>query len=94
LRQARWCVGVVDLIHGEAAPTKVSDALIESFRAREGKGGLIPLPKPEPFRRGDPVQIVRGALLGLDGIFEGIRGSEVVAIMLPPWGKSPCRRMR
>jgi hypothetical protein len=77
---------VVDLIHGEAAPTKVSDALIESFRAREGKGGLIPLPKPEPFRRGDPVQIVRGALLGLDGIFD-MRGSERVAIMLSALGQ-------
>jgi len=78
---ARWSVGVIDLIMGDSGPACVSDAVVNEIRSRE-RNGVVQLPERPSPRPGDPVRIWRGPLAGLTGLHAGMRGHERVAILL------------
>ena len=64
--------GVLRLItNGGEGPAHVPDRIIDELRAREGRDGLITLPRqPRPgdrFQPGDRVRITGGPLTGLVG---------------------------
>jgi transcriptional antiterminator RfaH len=61
---ARWAPGTLGMIMDGTQPARVPDAVIEEIRSRE-RNGLIELPKPRGFRRGDQVRIIRGPVNGL-----------------------------
>ena len=61
--QARFSPGVVRLVMDGVVPATVPDTVISSLKARE-IGGLIELPKPPRFRRGDHVRVLRGPFAG------------------------------
>ena len=53
-------------------PATVPDTVISSLKARE-IGGLIELPKPPRFRRGDHVRVLRGPFAGHVGLYAGMK---------------------
>jgi len=73
--------GVVCLVLDGEKPAKVPDMVIENLKKRE-RGGLIELPPPPGFRRGDRVRVRNGALTGYLGLYEGQRGADRIAILL------------
>ena len=78
---ARWAIGVTALIMGDQRPARVPDAVIAGLKSRERADGLIELPKPAGLRRGDPVRIVRGPLVGQLAFFDGMKSRERCKIL-------------
>jgi transcriptional antiterminator RfaH len=79
--RARWCPGVRRIIMSGIEPAKVSDAVIEEIRGRE-RNGVIELPKPREFRRGDPVKILRGPFGGHLALYADMKPRERVEVLL------------
>jgi transcriptional antiterminator RfaH len=90
--RARWCCGVVRLIMaGDATPARVPDAVIDGLRASEGRDGLIELPKPPRFQRGDRVRITRGPFREHLALYDGQTASQRIAVLLRLLGSSERR---
>lgn len=79
--QARWAPGIARLVMDGDTPAVVPNAVIRSLKSRE-VGGLIELPKPPKFKRGDHVQIRRGPFAYKVGLVIGMRPRERVALLL------------
>jgi hypothetical protein len=67
-------------------PAKVPDRAIAELKGRE-RNGLVELPPPPGFHRGDTVRITRGILTGRLALFEGQRPHERVAVLLQLLGR-------
>jgi transcription antitermination factor NusG len=87
---ARWCPSIVGLCMDGVRPAHVPDAIIAEIRGRE-RGGYVVLPRPPkplpPFQPGAQVRVARGLLSGCLGIYNGMRGSERVEVLLAVLGK-------
>ena len=83
---ARWCPGVLRLVLSGAQPAKVPDHVIAELRGRE-RNGLITLPPPPDFQRGDRVRITRGVFAGQLALFDGMRAHERVEVLLQILGR-------
>ena len=83
---ARWCPGVLRLVLDGAQPARVPDKVIADLRKRE-RNGLIELPPPPDFQRGDCVRITRGVFCGQRGLYAGQRPHERVAVLLQLLGR-------
>jgi transcriptional antiterminator RfaH len=83
---ARWSPGILRLVLDGDRPAKVPDQVITDLKGRE-RGGLIELPQPAGFRRGDTVRITRGVFTGQLALFEGQRPHERVAVLLQLLGR-------
>jgi transcriptional antiterminator RfaH len=79
--QARWTPGVLRIVMDGATPAIVPDGVIGELRARE-VNGLIELPVPPKFHRGDRVRICRGAFLNPVGLVAGLKPGERIEILL------------
>jgi len=85
---ARWCPGISKVLLGaDGTPEKVPPAVVTGLKAREGRNGLIQLPRRPPFRLGDRVKVLRGPLAGLSGLYQGQRSHERIAILLAALGR-------
>ena len=62
------------------------DRIISELRGRE-RNGLITLPPPPGFHRGDRVRITRGPFAGQLAVFDGMRPHERVAVLLQLLGR-------
>ena len=92
IHQQRWrsissTVGVSHLVCNGDRPTPVAGSVIESLRAREDVGGLVQLPERSRFAAGDKVRLLDGAFVDCIGLFEGMRDSERVAVLLDLLGR-------
>jgi transcriptional antiterminator RfaH len=83
--RARWSPGVSNLIMDGVHPARVPDAVIAEIRQRE-RNGYIVLPR-RGLAVGDSVRVVRGPLRGLEGLVDGMRAHERVAILLAALGR-------
>ena len=88
----RWSPGVLKLIMAGDHPAQVGDGVIEELRAREGRDGLIRLPKRSSlnggaqFQRGDQVRVRDGALRGFVGLVEDMKPHARIEILLQMLG--------
>jgi transcriptional antiterminator RfaH len=78
---ARWTPGVIRLVMDGVAPAVVPDLVVTELRARE-VGGLIELPVPPRFHRGDRVRIRHGAFVDRIGVVAGMKPHERVEVLL------------
>jgi transcriptional antiterminator RfaH len=86
---AAYAPGVSSMVrNGDGGPAHVSPALIDALRAREGRDGLIVLPKPRGLRPGDRVRVVTGPFGGQLGLYAGMRSHQRVAVLLTLLGAS------
>jgi transcriptional antiterminator RfaH len=83
---ARWSPGIIRLVLDGVAPARVPDRVIADLKERE-RNGLVQLPPPPGFRRGDPVRLVRGLFAGRLALFEDQRPHERVAVLLQLLGR-------
>ena len=74
---ATKAVGVVRLI-GNGTPTPVPEGIVPALKASEGADGLISLPRPSRYARGDRVRVLRGPFVGNVGLFIELRPRERV----------------
>lgn len=83
-----WTIGVSRMLMAGESPAALREDVVPLLRKRE-RGGLVRLPTPEPkFKRGQQVKIIRGALEGQLGLFEGQSGRDRVCVLLGMLGSS------
>jgi transcriptional antiterminator RfaH len=70
-RAAQWSPGVARIVMTGGTPVAVPDGVIAALKAREANG-LIELPAPPKFHRGDRVRILHGPFAGLTGLYNNV----------------------
>jgi transcription antitermination factor NusG len=78
---ARWSPGVVRIILDGIVPARVPDNIIAGLRQREHRG-VVQLPEPPKLRRGAPLRVINGPLVGFVGLYQGMTSHERIAILL------------
>jgi transcriptional antiterminator RfaH len=92
LATQRWrsifsTVGVSRLVCNGENPTPISDRVLETLRAREDAGGYVHLDRCPSFHAGDRIRVLEGAFADCLGLYEGMRDSDRVAILLDLLGR-------
>ena len=92
LDRDRWLavsstIGVNRLIKFGDEPTPLPGGVIDSIRAREDEGGLVPVAREARYRKGDAVRIVDGALCDRVGLFECVSDQDRVILLLDMLGR-------
>lgn len=79
--------GVSRLVCSGELPTPIADQVIHSLKAREDAEGYVRLEFRPNFRAGDKIRILEGAFADCLGLYEGMRDSDRVAILLDLLGR-------
>lgn len=79
--------GVSRLVCNGDAPQAVPEEIVASLRAREDEGGFVRLDLRPNFSAGDKICVLDGALAGCFGLYEGMKDSERVAVLLDLLGR-------
>jgi transcriptional antiterminator RfaH len=92
LTAQRWrsifsTVGVSRLVCNGDMPTPISDHVLETLRKREDAGGYVRLEHRPNFNVGDRIRVLDGAFADCLGLYEGMRDSDRVAILLDLLGR-------
>ena len=80
-------VGVSRLVCNGEMPTPISEEVLETLRAREDAGGYVRLDHRPAFQTGDRIRVLDGAFAECLGLYEGLRDSDRVAILLDLLGR-------
>jgi len=80
-------IGISHLVSFGGQPAPVSDDLISDLRAREDETGMVRLAAASPFRKGEAVTFLSGALCDHAGIFECIDDKDRVVVLLDLLGR-------
>jgi transcriptional antiterminator RfaH len=92
LAAQRWrsifsTVGVSRLVCNGDTPQAVPDQIVAALRGREDEAGFVRLDVRPNFRVGDKICVLDGALAGCFGLYEGMKDSERVAVLLDMLGR-------
>ena len=72
MAQVRWTPGIRSLVSSGGQPTPVPDQVVDYIRRR--LRDIVARDIPDvPFKKGEVVQVVRGPLEGLEGIFDSAK---------------------
>lgn len=85
-RSINGTFGISQLICFGDRPAAVPEGVVEEIAARENQDGLIPL-QPQPFRKGEALRIVSGALAECFGLFERMADRDRVILLLDLLGR-------
>jgi transcriptional antiterminator RfaH len=90
--QTRWravngTVGVIRLIMAGDCPAPLAEGVVEGLMARLDARGYIPMRRRQAMRPGEPVRICGGAFEDSLGLFEEVRDTDRVAILLDLLGR-------
>jgi len=80
-------VGVTSLVGSGGFPTPVPDRVVAGLRARENADGFIQLERRPSFRAGDKVRVLDGVFADSLALYEGMKDSDRVAILLDLLGR-------
>jgi transcriptional antiterminator RfaH len=83
--KAQWTVGVSRLILDGERPAAVPDQVVDALRRRE-RNGVVHLPRPPKYRRGDRLQVIEGSFSGQLALCEGMTPRDRVLVLLRLFG--------
>ena len=86
-RALRSTFGVEDLICRGNEPVAVPPGVVEGIRGREDDNGLVLLARQSPFKKGDPVRVIAGALIDQIGIFDCETDDHRIVLLLELLGR-------
>ncbi len=92
LAEQRWrsifsTIGVSRLVCNGDMPTPIAEEVLESLKVREDASGFVRLDRRTSFRAGDQVRVLDGAFADCLGLYEGMRDSDRVSILLDLLGR-------
>ena len=92
LEAQRWrsifsTVGVSRLVCNGEVPMAVASQVVEALQARHDPGGYVKLDQRPAFLPGDKIRVVDGAFADCLGLYEGLKDSDRVAILLDLLGR-------
>ena len=80
-------VGVSQLVGHSDTPTPVSEQVVTTLKSREDAAGNIHLDHKPVFRVGDKIHVLDGVFADCLGLYEGMKDSDRVAILLDLLGR-------
>jgi transcriptional antiterminator RfaH len=80
-------VGVSRMVCNGDLPTAIPDQVVAALKAREDAGGFIHLDHRPRFRTGDKIRVLDGVFADCLGLYEGMKDSDRVAILLDLLGR-------
>jgi transcriptional antiterminator RfaH len=80
-------IGVIRLVCNGDAPVAVADVVIETLKARQDGQGFVTLRQRPLFALGDQVRVVDGVFADCLGLFDGMKDSDRVAVLLDLLGR-------
>lgn len=80
-------VGVSRLVCNGEMPTPIAEEVINGLKMREDESGLVRLQLRPNFDAGDVVRVLDGVFADCLGLYEGMRDSDRVAILLDLLGR-------
>jgi transcriptional antiterminator RfaH len=83
----RSTFGVADIVYSGEQPALIPCDIVQAIKGREGKHGLVSLPRKPRFAPGDTVRIIDGVFSACLGLFEGMTDRERVAVLLDLLGR-------
>jgi transcriptional antiterminator RfaH len=86
-RSIHSTIGVARLVCNGDDPTAVEDAVVESLKAREDAHGFVKLGQRPRFALGDKVRVLDGVFAECLGLFDGMKDSDRVAVLLDLLGR-------
>ncbi len=92
LSAQRWrsifsTVGVSRLISNGELPAPIADSVIAALKAREDDNGFVRLDQRPRFCPGEKIRVLDGAFADCLGLYEGMKDSDRVAILLDMLGR-------
>jgi transcriptional antiterminator RfaH len=80
--------GISRIILGhDSTPAVVPNRIIDDLKMREDSKGFVSLPQPPKFAHGERVRVVKGALEGYTGLFDGMRPNDRVRVLIEMLGQ-------
>lgn len=86
-RAIQSTIGVSQLVCKGDAPAAVDDNIIAELRAREGNDGYVKLDQQPKFNPGDKIRLLDGVFTDCLGLYEGMRDSDRIAVLLDMLGR-------
>ena len=82
-------IGVLNVVRGGGSdsPATLDSSIIDFFRKKEGRDGVIELPKEPLFRYGQKVRFKSGCFSGLTGLYHGASSLERESVLLNMLGR-------
>jgi transcriptional antiterminator RfaH len=80
-------IGVSRLICNGEVPTPIPNDVLSALKAREGDGGFVRLDHRPNFCVGQKVRVLDGAFADCLGLYEGMKDTQRVAILLDLLGR-------
>ena len=79
--------GVSQLVCNGESPTPIPDQVLGSLKGREDANGYVQLEWRQPFRPGEKIRVLDGAFADCLGLYEGMKDSDRVAVLLDLLGR-------
>jgi transcriptional antiterminator RfaH len=86
-RSIHSTIGVARLVCNGDDPVPVADEVIETLRAREDEQGFVTLRQRPRFAVGEKVRVLDGVFADCLGLFDGMKDSDRVAVLLDLLGR-------
>jgi transcriptional antiterminator RfaH len=86
-RAIQSTIGVTQLVCRGEVPALVSHAIIADLRSRETDDGFVRLDQQPKFKPGDKVRLLDGAFTDCLGLYDGMRDSDRIAVLLDLLGR-------
>ena len=86
-RAIQSTVGVVHLITQNGRPAPVPEGVVQEIRGCEGSNGMVEMAGLRVFRKGDRVQLLRGALAEHVGLFQEMVDDQRIIVLLDLLGR-------
>ena len=80
-------IGISHLISFDGEPASISHDIIKGLRAREDESGIVSLAAALPFKKGDPVKLLGGALTDRTGLIDSVDNKMRVTVLLDLLGR-------
>ena len=80
-------IGVARLVSNGEDPIPVADAVVEGLKSREDARGFVRLEQRPQFVPGDKIRVLDGVFADCLGLFDGMKDSERVAVLLDLLGR-------
>jgi len=86
-RSIHSTIGVSRLVCNGDDPVPVADDIIETLRTREDEQGFVTLRQRPRFALGEKVRVLDGVFADCLGLFDGMKDSDRVAVLLDLLGR-------
>ena len=86
-RSIHSTIGVTRLVCNGDNPVPVADDVIETLKAREDRQGFVTLRQRQRFALGEKVRVLDGIFADCLGLFDGMKDSDRVAVLLDLLGR-------